>query len=94
MENVLDALKREFREETNVDIIKVEQQVYVLQNRMSKLNEEGLGLAFHVKSASCELAVLDDKLFGNARFMPFEVLQFVLTSPVNLSPLESFLEAS
>ncbi len=92
-ESVTDALKREFREETNLDIVEAGQLGYVLQNRVSTLNEEGMVLAFHVQSVSGELAVLDDEFVRNARFVPFEELQSMLTSPVNLTPLENFLEA-
>ena len=92
-ESVTDALKREFREETNLDIVEVGLLGYVLQNRVSTLNEEGLVLAFHVQSVSGKLAALNDEFVRNARFVPFEELQSMLTSPVNLTPLERFLEA-
>ena len=92
-ESVTDALEREFREETNLDIVEVGQLAYVLQNRMSTLSEEGLVLAFHVQSASGNLAALDDEFVRNARFVPIEELPSLLTSPVSLTPLKNFLEA-
>ena len=93
-ESVLDALKREFREETNLEIAEVGRLCYVLQNRVVTLNEEGLILAFHAQSTHGEVAVQDDEYVRKARFVPFEELLFILTSPINLIPVESFLEAS
>ena len=91
-ESIIEALKREFREETNLDIVECGQLGYVLQNRLAALNEEGLVLAFHVQSVCGELAVVDDEFVRRAKFVPIEELRFTLASPVGLIPLERFLE--
>ena len=92
-ESVMDALQREFREETSLEMVECGRLAYVLQNQVTSRREEGLVLAFQVRSARGELAVVNDEYVRGARFVPIAELQCTLPNPVHLLPLERFLEA-
>ncbi len=91
-ERIHDALQREFREETSLDIVETGPLGYVLQNRRISRHEEGLVLAFHVRSARGALAVGDDEDVRNARFVPMAELPSTLTTPMGLMPLTRCLQ--
>ncbi len=92
-ESVMDALQRAFREETSLETVERGRLAHVLQNQVTSRREEGLVLAFQVRNARGELAVGDDEYVRGAGFVPMAELQWTLSNPVNLLPLQRFLEA-